>query len=226
MKRTVLLLILAVITMTGTACSAEREPPLPTVEPVITTEAPRERKTAARIVTAGGICSAIKLGPQTLLTASHCFRTATRLIFVDGVPAAIERIHQDKNDHALVLLSHITMKNFAKFGAPPSEGDNIHYWGSPYVFNMLLRRGYVSGFDEVNTLYDANGYHGDSGAGVFNEQRQLVAVISYIHGKESFAMMGSYPLNFTAQQLKDVGLKPEPRLMTGVVAVVDLNYSD
>lgn len=96
----------------------------------------------------------------------------------------------------------------------------MHYWGNPYVFNMLLRRGYVSGFSGRSTVYDVNGYHGDSGAGIFNKNNQLTGVISYIHAIESFAVMGSFPLNFTETQLLSVGLKAEPALMSGITASV------
>ena len=229
MKHTVLSFLLALATAAfGTACSKERAQvvELPHAASEATPDAPKERKTAVRIATTGGICSATKIAPQTLLSASHCFRSATRLIIIGNQPAIIERVVQDQNDHALVLVSEITLEDFATFGPPPKEGDTIHYWGNPYVFTMLLRRGYVSGFDEVNSIYDVNGYHGDSGAGVFDSKNRLVGVISYIHGRESFAMMGSYPLNFTAAQLAAVGLKPLPQLMTGIKADVKLKYSD
>ncbi len=233
MRQPVLSFTLAlVISMSGTACSAEPRSPVDAdVEIEIASAAPapaapKERKTAVRIITEGAKCSATKLGPHTLLSASHCFRHAGRVIIVDDKPAIIERIHQDQNDHSLVLLSEITLQDFAILGPPLKEGEYIHYWGNPFVFTMLLRRGYVSGFYEVNTIYDVNGYHGDSGAGVFNAKNRLVGVISYIHGSESFAVMGSYPLNFTAEQLKDMELKPEPLLMTGVKANVNLEYGD
>lgn len=222
-----LLLALAFIT-TGTACSAE-SPHSVVYNPVVPPEPqilPEERRTAVKIATISSVCSATKLAVQTILSASHCFRTATRTLLIDGQPAIIERVMQDNNDHALVLLSGITLSDFAVIGNPAKEGDNIHYWGNPLVFTMLLRRGYVSGYQGVNTLYDVNGYKGDSGAGIFNEKNQLVGVISYIRGEESFAMMGSYPLNFTAEQLKAVRLPIIPLLMTGIKADVRLSYSD
>ena len=234
MKHPILSFLLALtIASVSTACAVEVEAkteaeesvvvvPLAVSEPNKT--APKDRKSSVRIVTGSGICSATKIAPKVLLSASHCFHTETKILIVGDKPAIVVHIVADDNDHALVLLDEIVLEDLAALGPAPKEGDSIHYWGNPYVFTMLLRRGYVSGFDNVNTIYDINGYHGDSGAGVFNDKKQLVGVISYIHGKNSFSMMGSYPFNFTAAQLKEVGLKPMPLLMTGTSAGVKLNY--
>lgn len=230
MKQFALLLLLSVTSMTQTACSSElsfetEAEDLPKAV-AASPDAPKDRKSAVHIANVGGTCSATKLNAHVLLSASHCFRHSTKDIIINDQPAIIERIQQDGNDHALVLLSGIVMSDFATWGPPSAEGDAIHYWGSPFVYTMLLRRGYVSGFLDTSTIYDSNSYHGDSGAGVFDNKNRLVGVVSYIHGHNAFSVMGAFPLNFTESQLADVGLTPEPRLTTGVASEVKLNYGD
>lgn len=210
---TLSLLLLLVTLLTATGCAAKDRTPI-------------DRATVSYIATSKLKCSATKLGPQTLLSAAHCFRGAGATLNVDGALATIQHVELDQNDHALILLSGITLINFATFGDVPVEGDLIHYWGNPFIFKLLFRRGYVSGYYNGATLYDANGYRGDSGAGVFNDKNQLVGVISFIQGENSFAMMGSYPLNFTKDQLAAVNLTPDAHLMTGQKVEVNLRYPD
>jgi len=212
-----LALIFACVTLLSTSACAADAPVAPTK--------PHERMTAVRIVTAGGKCSGTTIAPHVIISAAHCFRTATNLIMVNDKVGMISRILQDGNDHAIVVVSEdITFTTFAPIGPPVDEGDLIHYWGNPYLFDMMLRRGYVSGFSGVNTVFDVNGYQGDSGAGIFNAKGQLIAILSYLQGEGPFVLIGSYPINFTSTQLASVGLAPTPYLSTGITAVVNLVY--
>lgn len=75
----------------------------------------------------------------------------------------------------------------------------------------MYRRGYVSGHVNVGpsvvTLYDVNGYPGDSGSGIFNSRGQLVAVVSVLYQQEDNAymkLMGSFGLAFTDDQWRQV----------------------
>jgi hypothetical protein len=74
----------------------------------------------------------------------------------------------------------------------------------------MYRCGYVSGHVDagpvVVTLYDLNGYFGDSGAGIFNSRGQLVAVVSVLYQQEDggyMKLMGSFPLAFTDKQWQE-----------------------
>lgn len=226
MNHLLALIFACVTSLSANACAASDAPlaarALP--PPAAPHNAPVERKYAVRIATIGGVCSATKLSPTVLLSAAHCFRNSNKMILIGDTSAVIERIIQDGNDHAMVVISGATLTNFATMAAPATEGDLVHYWGNAYIFNMLLRRGYVSGLDGVDTIYDINGYQGDSGSGIFNGKGQLVAVLSYLQGEGPFALMGSYPLNFTAAQVASVGLPASPYLSTGKVAIVNLRY--
>ena len=53
------------------------------------------------------------------------------------------------------------------------------------------------------TMYDINGWLGDSGSGIFNDDGQLVGVISilfYTSQEQPMHLMGSLPLKFTSKQ--------------------------
>ena len=83
--------------------------------------------------------------------------------------------------------------------------------GNPWRLSDMYRHGYVSGHVPAErvemTLYDLNGYFGDSGAGIFNSQGQLVAVVSVLYQQEDQAymkLMGSFPLAFTEQQWQEM----------------------
>jgi len=58
------------------------------------------------------------------------------------------------------------------------------------------------------TLYDLNGYYGDSGSGIFNARGQLVGVMSVLAQLTDggyFKLVGSFPLAFTEDQWREAG---------------------
>ena len=217
-------LLLLITISTGSACSQDRPPSsapfegFPLISSLEPDNTPKERHYAIKIKTERSTCSATKVAKDVILTASHCFKTANGILSIDGHTVFIADMQHDGNDHALVRIVGMEFPEYATIGIAPSQGDRIHYWGNPYRYTMLLRRGYVSGFVNVDTLYDVNGFNGDSGAGVFNERSELVATISYITRNGPFSMMASYPYNFSLKQLEDIGIGFSPYLMTGVQA--------
>ncbi len=160
-------------------------------------------------------CSATAVAINTFITAAHCLDDAGLDILLNKTGARILRVAMDGNDHILVLVDGVTFAKYATFGPALNQERDIHYWGNPSGLINMYRRGYVSGFEGLSTVYDVNGYHGDSGAGVFDNERHIVGVISFIYNDRSFAVMGSYPLNFTNEQLKAVGLEPNSFLTVG-----------
>ena len=83
--------------------------------------------------------------------------------------------------------------------------------GNPGDWLDQYRHGYVAGAayvrDKLATSYDLRIFPGDSGSGIFNENNQLVGVISFIYAMSNDASMltmaGSWPLAFTAEQWRE-----------------------
>jgi V8-like Glu-specific endopeptidase len=164
--------------------------------------------TTARLEFEKGICSGTVVQKHTVLSAEHCFKDNPTEMLVNGKKTKILSIVSDDQDHSLVEVE-LTFKQYAKLDLrKPSVGTTIHYWGNPGGLSMLLRRGYVAGYEEGYTLWDVNGFFGDSGAGIFNEDGQLIAVMNVLFGEGTgFKMMGSKPINFTPQQYAQAGLE-------------------
>jgi V8-like Glu-specific endopeptidase len=173
----------------------------------------------------GGICSGTAVGPHLILTATHCFGEGplvptpetSALAQVNGKPVSTFKRIDDGQDHSLVVVD-ITFDSFAAIASAPRQGDRVFLYGNPAGMHDMYREGYVTGFDHessrVWTLYDVNGYMGDSGSGIFNERGDVVAVTSVlIYISEMglpFKLMATLPLQFTANQYADVGLKVNP----------------
>lgn len=159
-----------------------------------------------------GICSGTIIGPHAVLTATHCFEDTTLVRLNDTNAEVIQRM-DDGRDHTIVLVNR-TFVYWVSVGSEAQQGDDVYYWGNPDGIWDWYRRGYVVGTDtdakgRPLTVYDINGFFGDSGSGIFNAQGQLVAVTSLcdataVHGLQ-FKMMASYPLNFTLEQWVKAG---------------------
>lgn len=201
MRKALLLSLLFVSTFTPCVGCFASTPAPPTI--------PRDEASALRILTDNGtsLCSGTAVAPNVILSAYHCFDTTGPYIAVNGAIAKIQRIVKDDNDHALVIVD-ITFDVVAKFGPEQKKSEDMHYWGNPGR-NMFYRRGYVTGMDENATYYDVNGYAGDSGAGVFDSKGRLVGVISF-YTTVMPLFMGSFPINFTEEQLQFVGIPADP----------------
>jgi hypothetical protein len=136
--------------------------------------------------TGGGTCSGTMIAPDVLLSAAHCFDDGSTLLVVGGMPVNVLSIQRDGADHAWVTLD-TNFQHYVTVGETPEQGDEIFIYGNPNAERDLLRRGYVVGTSRQGYLYlDARISHGDSGAGVFNENGELVGVIS---GGDMFSMM-------------------------------------
>lgn len=190
-----------------------------------------DEASALRILTDNGtgLCSGTAIAPRVILSATHCFDTTGVYLLVNGRVAKIERVFDDGNDHTLLVVD-IGFENYAEIGPELEKGEDMHYWGNPGM-NMFFRKGYVTGYDESGaTYYDANGFQGDSGAGVFDEDGKLVGVVSFVWTNTvAFKMMGSFPMNFTKEQLEAAGV-PEGKhrdaiLRTGKALVIKMRDS-
>jgi V8-like Glu-specific endopeptidase len=168
----------------------------------------RVHSTAVRLVMDDGSCSGTIIGPHAILSATHCF-TATRSLAVDDRPVTVTGVVSDGRDHTIVYVTQL-FRDFAVVAGEPQQTEEVFVFGNPGGLQDMYRVGYVAGTidsDSIKvTLYDLNGYFGDSGSGVFDSSGHLVAVISQIiyesQGGASQKYMASFPLHFTATQLE------------------------
>lgn len=169
----------------------------------------------------GGVCSGTPVSRNTILTAAHCVDDKPRSMTVDGVPTGIREIIDDGNDHALV----VTYSGFTKrasFGPHPTVGDHLHIFGNPAAIEDSYREGtYSAPLTAEGTRWytiDMNVWHGDSGAAVWNEDGQIVLMITayYIEVNPftgaSFKLALALPFDFTDAEWKRAGVtSPQPR---------------
>lgn len=168
-------------------------------------------------------CSSTAIGPHALLTATHC-EDGKRPSFVlaDGKREYVEDAIRDKNDHTIFLLDGPMFTTVAGFEKTELEtSDDFFIFGNPGPEFDVYRRGYVCGkrVDDV-ILLDLNGWHGDSGAAMFNMLGKIAGVISYGYtnmeadGEWSQTLMGARPLKFTSDELfRAVGYMPDINLL-------------
>lgn len=158
-----------------------------------------------------GTCSGTIVGPHAILSATHCFE-GNPAVSIRGSVVHVRKRIDDAWDHTILIVDQ-TYTYWAARGASPQQGQYIHIWGNPDDKLDWFRVGYVVGNDKDESgkpllVYDINGFFGDSGSGVFNDQGQLVAVTSICVFDSAqgvpFKMMGSYELHFTAQDWAQV----------------------
>jgi hypothetical protein len=112
-----------------------------------------------------------------------------------------------------MLVVDTTFTSWAHIGKEAKPGDVVFLWGQPAFLNFLYREGHVAGYDDkegkVTTIYDVNGYMGDSGSAIFNTEGEISAVTSYAvvvnYSGIQFKLMGSIPITFTDAQYAEVG---------------------
>jgi V8-like Glu-specific endopeptidase len=172
----------------------------------------------ARLDFDDGTCSGTVVAPTVILSAGHCFQEeendfgfsiARTSMKVDGYEVKILAVVLDGNDHALVKVD-FTFHSFAKLAKVPAVGAHVHYWGNPAGINNVYREGYVTSYHHSDMILNVNGFFGDSGAGIFNEDGNVVGVVSFIaatarHGLV-FSLMGANALEFTPLQYDMMGV--------------------
>ena len=157
-------------------------------------------------------CSATAIGPHAILTASHC-EAASDKLFIEGFddPLHIDKIERDEKDHSIYLLSGPAFSAFAPVDGyyAPKIGEHVFMIGNPGAWSGLYREGYVAGAldddDDKTTLFVIAGWHGDSGAGVFNESGALIGVYggraTQGDPTDEITFGYFYPLQFSNEQL-------------------------
>ena len=173
----------------------------------------QQQMTTVRLDLEDGTCSGTVVAPDVILSAGHCFESewdeSPTDMFVDGMQVKILAVVLDGDDHALVKVN-FTFPSYALLAAVPEVGAHVHYWGNPAGSNNVYREGYVTNYQHGTMRLDVNGFFGDSGAGIFDSQGNVVGVISTIdinrHKGLDFRLMGAEPLEFTPLQYVMMGV--------------------
>jgi V8-like Glu-specific endopeptidase len=158
------------------------------------------------------VCSATAIGPHALLTATHCTFISDN-IEVDGIDMEVVYTLGDGHDHTIIFLKGDAFGAFAAVvGIKGAEqGDPIFVIGNPRGMMDMYRSGSVSGIDQekeigLETYFDFNGFHGDSGAAVFNAEGNIIAVVNFLmskgEGTTTYKLVGAFDMHFSAEQLK------------------------
>lgn len=164
---------------------------------------PAQRNAVVTLTENGdSVCTGYALARREVLTASHCLSPITQ---VGGLP--VEELARDGHDHSLLCV-HVDLKPIASHvtAAKVQPGDVIHFWGHAGGNPLLYRQGAMAGQVMVEgklvTLFDANGFNGDSGAPLFNSYGQLVGTVMGRYSIKDWKMLAIYPYAFTPDQWK------------------------
>lgn len=144
------------------------------------------------------------------MTAAHCLEGNDGPIDlqVDGKVCKIERAEKDVTDHVLVMTKECNFSRKATIGVQPKVGTRVFYWGNPFLFEDMLRIGYVAKVENSSLLLDINGYNGDSGSAIFTANGKIVGVVNYGYTRRAFSIVEATPFTFTRKQYRDMGVEP------------------
>ena len=161
-------------------------------------------------VTDRAFCSATAIGPQALLTATHC-ELPDEVVVVRGVgPLDIVARTRDGNDHTILLVKGAIFADYVDVALDSIQvTDDVFTIGNPGHWKDIYQRGYVAGVlhqdDEYVILLDLQAFPGESGAGIFNPAGKLVAVIAsnvpQTEGELQMDLAGAMPLQFSQKDL-------------------------
>lgn len=194
------------------------------------------------------LCSATAIGPQALLTATHC-ELSTDALFIQGEDgqavrelSVIKRI-RDGNDHTIMFVSGGTFPSFSavEFDYQFQIGENIFIIGNPATFKQLVRKGCIAGLGQgesssimdqplLEVFLDLRVGEGDSGAAVYNNIGKVIGVVTGIEVRGStekgseYSIPFSLHIMFTVDQLKEAATftlpSPYPSANTGMTSLV------
>lgn len=155
-----------------------------------------------------GVCSGTAVGPNVLLTATHCFEGGGRLLAINGAEHYALKIVKDGKDHSLVRVT-ASFDKWATIGLYPNAGDRVRFLGNAAGEADMYREGYVVRARSDELLIDSRGFGGDSGAGIWNHKGQLIAVLYggkfWVGGQGTrLDLILAWPLAFTADDWKAI----------------------
>lgn len=165
----------------------------------------RAHAAAVRLDFVNGVCSGTVIGKRAILTATHCFRAGSGTPTINGNAVTITGREDDGNDHTIIWVDRQFAIRAKLARTPAASGDRVRIWGNPAGLRDVLRTGQMIGVDrdrpgEPLHMYDLNVFLGDSGSAIFDDDGEIVDVLS---GLLNLAQEGAYakiavalPLNF------------------------------
>lgn len=169
-----------------------------------------------------GICSGTIVGTDLILTTKHCFTDEPGPPYVVRVNSQTTKILSlvsfGNEDEVLAVTGmHFPPSDVAviKPSANFDDPSPIYFWGNANGLYNIFRHGFIGGrLSPTANIYllDANGWKGDSGAGVFNSEGQLIGTINVIFSNDSgqFHMMGMIPIYFDQKAIAQAMVAAAP----------------
>jgi hypothetical protein len=168
-----------------------------------------------------GYCTAYATGPHSIMIATHCLTDNDQekdSLIIDPktknehLTSIVNRFN-DLNDHEILNLRGIEFSEWIdiiKYRIP-EQGDKVHFWGAPGALYCkdCYSEGYFSGvanppIDMVDLAADTrvllfvmSGAPGDSGSLIFDENNNIVGMLSISVGG---GFIGSFNLHFTPSE--------------------------
>jgi hypothetical protein len=138
------------------------------------------RAAALRLEFSRGVCSGGAIGPDTLISAKHCF--ADKLVSVDGQPVRIVESRMEGRDTAIVRVAGVTFKHWAKRGGIARQGEVLRFWGQPSGVPDVYREVIVSRAWTDGLILQGTICPGDSGSPLFGSDGRIVGIVSAVTG--------------------------------------------
>lgn len=159
-------------------------------------------------------CTGTVVSDRAILTATHCFE-------FDGdatVGGKIVKRIDDGSDHTLLVFQEPRFEKWAVVNLRPAQiGETVHIFGNPGFLQGMYRRGYAMGTFPGNAsippaaMFSLQSFPGDSGSGIFDDQGNLIGVLSFLLGQQqqqtSWNASGAFSLSFTSEQWSYAGVK-------------------